>query len=504
MTLSSITPTKDYLIRYNANGGSVSPANKNLYCIFKEWNTQPDGRGTSYAPGSKYSVNADVTLYAQWTDPVAGALATPMRSGYSFVGWYSSSTGGEWIKEKTVVTKDMTLYARWVDIYNLGDETYSFPNYKDSDSKGHCFGMSMASAGYHTGLLDISAIGGNANSSLYGFSNTAIVRRPICYLQRMQGRNQREKATVAGGTHYLYYYYDIDLDWNQVIDYVSDHTYDNTGLLQIGFRKKNEGGHAVNFLRYEVVNGQERIYAYDNNFPSQETYFYKDSSGYIRQAPVQSFSGAIDCIALRDVRIFYRSLNDFDSSRVLYMPKDSASVVGYNYSYMEGTISGEEYVMYEIPSDQNSVIIIPNNDYADFIYMDTEYSFGIITEATKGELTFATMNEGSVVGEANFRIFEDKPELGTPDFVLPSAIKVISEYSFEGIPATVVYIPDACTSIGAYAFKNSLVERIRIPAGCSIADTAFEDCGEISIYGTAGSPAETFCNTHDNCTFIEE
>ena len=34
---------------------------------FKEWNTRADGTGTSYSAGSELSVNADITLYAQWT-----------------------------------------------------------------------------------------------------------------------------------------------------------------------------------------------------------------------------------------------------------------------------------------------------------------------------------------------------------------------------------------------------------------------------------------------------
>ena len=36
---------------------------------------------------------------------------------------------------------------------------------------------------------------------------------------------------------------------------VKDHEYDNTGLLQIGIRSYNGGGHAINFLRYDIVFG---------------------------------------------------------------------------------------------------------------------------------------------------------------------------------------------------------------------------------------------------------
>lgn len=153
------------------------------------------------------------------------------------------------------------------------------------------------------------------------------------------------------------------------------------------------------------MNGQDRIYAYDNNFPTQETYFYRDSSGYVRQAPMQTFSGAIDCIALRDCRIYFNSVGAFDTTHVLYMAKDAASVQGeYAYSYMEAAFSDEEYVMYEIPASVDRVIIIPNRDNATFFYMDAEYSFGEITNETRGELRLAS--EGAVGTNASFQMYE--------------------------------------------------------------------------------------------------
>lgn len=503
LILSSIKPTKTYVIQYNSNGGSVSPASKNVSCTFNNWNTSINGSGTSYAPGSTYSTNADVSLYAQWTNPTAGSLTTPTRSGYTFAGWYTSATGGTRINETTTIAENLTVYAHWTGKgYQMGINTYSFSNYGDSDSPGgHCFGMSITSSGYYTGALNIGIIGGN--STLYSYSKTATVKRPICYYQGIQG-SYSSRATVAGGSWYLYDVYNISLDWQEVVNYVKNHTYDGTGSLQIGFRKRNEGGHAINFLRYENVDGQDRIYAYDNNFPNQETYFYMDSSGNVKQSPVGTFSGTIDCIALRNVRTYFNIAGSFDSSHVIYMPKDSATVQGFTCSYMDGVFSGEEYVMYEIPADQESVIIIPNKDYADFIYMDTEYSFGEIADDTRGELRFASLKEGAVISEASFRIFGAGSVFGEPDFILPSALTVIDESAFESISAKIVYIPDSCIKIGAFAFRNSAVEQIRIPTGCTIDDTAFYGCESVQIFGTSGSAAETFCNSHNNCTFIAE
>ena len=510
LTLSDTVPTKKYVVQYNAGGGSVSPSSKSITCSFKNWNTSRTGGGTSYAPGGIYTANENVTLYAQWTEPSAGTLATPTRNGYAFTGWFTSSTGGVQITDSSTITENITVYAHWMalntDPYNMGDETYSFENYGDSDSfGGHCFGMSITSAGYHNGLLDISRIGGNSSTSLYSFGFSQTVKEPICYYQGIQGSYSR-RATVAGGSYYLNGYNDTASDWQEVVNYVRNHEYDNTGLLQIGFRKNNEGGHAINFLRYENVNGQDRIYAYDNNFPNQETYFYY--SGKIWQAPVQTFGGPIDCIALRDCRVFFSIVGDFDSTRALYMPKEAATVPGYAYTFMDGGFSDQEYVMYEIPKDQDSVIIVPNRDNAEFIYMDTAYSFGAVSDETRGEFTFASsfdpLNESARSHEASFRIFETESGFSEPDYILPSALTQIGESAFEGVSARIIYVPDGCTSIEAYAFRNSGVTQIRIPANCSIATSAFDGCSRVEIYGTPGSQAETYCNSHDNCRFFDE
>jgi uncharacterized repeat protein (TIGR02543 family) len=46
---------------------------------FAGWNTTANGSGTSYSQGSRLTINANTTLYAQWT-PVAPVLSTPAPS----------------------------------------------------------------------------------------------------------------------------------------------------------------------------------------------------------------------------------------------------------------------------------------------------------------------------------------------------------------------------------------------------------------------------------------
>ena len=69
---------------------------------------------------------------------------------------------------------------------------------------------------------------------------------------------------------------------------------------------------------------------------------------------------------------------------------------------------------------------------------------------------------------------------------------------------TIVDIPNGCESIGKWAFRNCTgLTQIRIPASVTFIDeTAFAGCENVSVYGAAGSKAET-CAKANGFTFIE-
>ncbi|MFB9273906.1 InlB B-repeat-containing protein [Cohnella cellulosilytica] len=113
---------------------------------FAGWNTAANGAGTSYAAGATVKMNADLTLYAQWTPATysvtyngngstsgsppadaaaysvgatvtvkaAGALA---RAGYTFAGWNTAAngTGTNYAPGSAFAmgTSNATLYAQW-------------------------------------------------------------------------------------------------------------------------------------------------------------------------------------------------------------------------------------------------------------------------------------------------------------------------------------------------------------------------------------------------------
>ena len=145
-----------YTVGFDAQGGSVSPASKTVtyassygelptpsrdYYGFGGWWTGAGGTGSPVTSATTVAVTDDSTvLYAKWTgnqykvtfdaqqgscDTVLkyvaygsayGELPAPTRTGYTFGGWYTGTSGnGTQIAAATTVsiTDAQTLYAKW-------------------------------------------------------------------------------------------------------------------------------------------------------------------------------------------------------------------------------------------------------------------------------------------------------------------------------------------------------------------------------------------------------
>lgn len=144
-----------YTISYNANNHGTAPSSQTKYYgialtlqpaisasgfTFVRWNTNANNTGTGYNAGANYTANSATTLYAIWNHTVtysanggAGvpneqtALATsaitipsiiPVRPGYRFKYWYTTSTGTggtAYNPGNTYAAQlpNITLYAIW-------------------------------------------------------------------------------------------------------------------------------------------------------------------------------------------------------------------------------------------------------------------------------------------------------------------------------------------------------------------------------------------------------
>ena len=389
-------------LSYNANGGSSTPSSQT---------------GTQYANSYGISSTKNPTL------KLANAIS---KSGSTFDGWAMGSASGTKYAAGANVTisANTTMYATWkvnVNIYNIGEESYSFRNYVDDHAtNGHCFGMAVTSSGYYMGALSKTVFGGQDSDILYSYADAPEIRKPICHYLHNQGPDAEYPSMVAGGR--------IDLDdtidwnnmtysglkniarqdWNDCVNYVKNHAFDNKGSLNIGMYYLSGGGHATNFLYYKEVNGQQRIYAYDNNVPWYEVYYYLGSDGYIHEDSDETFTSewtwlydaikgeSIIGFDLMDVNKYFQLAPRFNLKQYVYAEDGEIVVEGAEKHRMKCGTDSEQLVMFKIPSGVGKVSVKPLVKNADFQYNGTSYSFGEINEKTKGTLTVMskTSSEG--------------------------------------------------------------------------------------------------------------
>ena len=158
-TLYAHWKVKNYTVTFDGNGGSVTSLSKTVtygstYGKGGSWPTATrtgytfDGWFTDVSGGSRIesttsvNITSNQTLYAHWsavsstvtfngnggdstwpsktvtygsTYGNGGSWPTAIRTGYTFLGWYTDSSGGTKIEETTTVniTSNQTLYAQW-------------------------------------------------------------------------------------------------------------------------------------------------------------------------------------------------------------------------------------------------------------------------------------------------------------------------------------------------------------------------------------------------------
>jgi len=165
-TLYALWLPNQYTVTYNGNGntsGSIPETQSGDYgssillqtnsgnltktgCTLGGWNTKADGTGTTYALGSVYTINGDMTLFANWVvkenctityngngnssgsvpasqSDYSGTVITLQtntgnltKTGYTFGGWNTKADGSGLAYTagaSYTINSNMTLYAQW-------------------------------------------------------------------------------------------------------------------------------------------------------------------------------------------------------------------------------------------------------------------------------------------------------------------------------------------------------------------------------------------------------
>lgn len=190
---------------------------------FAGWNTASDGTGIFYADQESYTMGtANVTLYAQWTanlltviydsqggssisngSTTTGGIVSnpgnPTRSGYSFNGWFLTSSGGTAISfpYSHGQTSNFTLFAQWtvvasptVDLVTLSSAlstTYGVSSSGINFTASGSYLSSNITAIAQTGYEISTSLGSGYGASVSVASGTTVF--------------VRFSATLAAGTY---------------------------------------------------------------------------------------------------------------------------------------------------------------------------------------------------------------------------------------------------------------------------------------------------------------
>ena len=145
-----------YTVTFDANGGTPATTTRTV-AKGKAVGTLPQATRAGYTlkgwytaktSGTKITasttVTKDITYYAQWTEiptytvtfdanggtcatktrkvaqgEAVGELPEATRDGYTLDGWFTAKTGGSRSVATDIITKNITLYARWTEHYEL-------------------------------------------------------------------------------------------------------------------------------------------------------------------------------------------------------------------------------------------------------------------------------------------------------------------------------------------------------------------------------------------------
>jgi len=444
-----------YTVTYNANGGSVSP------------------------PSASTNAGGSVTL------------PTPTRSGYTFNGWYTASSGGTRVGgagSSYTLSGNVTLYAQWTQNNPTSYTLTLIPNggsvspTSTQGRPGETYNLpSPTRSGYTFKEWTLNGYGSlNGNTYIFGTGNGAVVANwtsdsgiPVKVGTVTQGDWRFDLYEDGTATIVEYSGSATNLTVPDKFDYITvtgigDYAFANCTTLRsitIPNSIKTIGDGA--FIRCSALasvslpqNLAAIKYSTFTDCSSLESIMIPNTVMYIGE---QAFAG---CTSLTAIAI-----------------PNSVSYIVQNAFYGAGLRS------VSIPA---SVVDIGRNAFA-FCR-----SLTAITVDTANP-TYKSI--GGVLFNASADTLLMYPAGGSTAYTIPDSVKNIYHDAFFGCAnLSSVTIPDNVTSIGQYAFRNCVsLTSITIPASVTnIWSGAFSNCSSsFTIQGMLGSHAQTYANENE-------
>ena len=122
------------VVNFNSNASGVSnPTSQTVTYSFNGWYRNSGFTGNAVTNSTAVTTTENETLYAKCSpsNPASGSITLPSvtRDGYSFLGWYDASSGGNKVGDAGSTytpNSSITLYAHWVatNYYNVDTNTY--------------------------------------------------------------------------------------------------------------------------------------------------------------------------------------------------------------------------------------------------------------------------------------------------------------------------------------------------------------------------------------------
>ena len=386
---------------------------------------------TGYNASTSYST--DTKQFTQKVENNSFALEpdTPVRRGYTFLGWFNQAEGGTEWNFSTPITTDTIIYAHWsVNSYTLTISNYygirGIVNYSSDDYDGTLV---------NTGTTNI--VTSTSITVKYGETISIDIYTYI-------GRNKTSVYKRAnGGTWYSIYSNKTDSSFS--FDYVMD--YDSNALIQIEMYANDE----MKYYTFESTQTTCKITGLDTAGKSATSLVVPK---YVTEINLGAFAEAA---SLKSITLPFTGTS-----------RDGDAKLGYRaFGLIFGTTSRTNYTArtpyYVNSSDVHTALAdryIPSSLTTVIITDETE----IAASALEGyRLSSITINSG--VTKIGAYAFATNQLMNVTN--LPNTITRIEKYAFKdathNTSAGTINIPNSVTYLGRGVFANTNYHHLVVP-----------------------------------------